>query len=669
MSLLDEKLPFVLGKDLQSWKGNKKENVLRGLGSPTRGAMLLKDERFNNHSDWWMRLPERGEIPPNRRSLSCAIHRKVAGNGEELLPVDDVPIRNNSDVHGKKEKYSLVFSGGFSDTDWTSFPVWSFDLDSMEWSEISNEQPSPMVQGRVGHISAVYNSSLYVIGGLLYENNEFIVEEEVVVHRSELDTIDWESLKPSIIGGQYSSRGEVVGGMWKDEDGYDVLIIQGGLHVRSGSLVHKGSPNLQMNVPLSDVWGYYFHNNSLVAFENHESGPIPRTSHAGCIVGNELVIYGGMSLNIDTWTGMQWQMLSDVWAYDLIHRKWREIRTDPPLLRSYHSLVSTSHGDIVAFGGYRTAQTVAGEPIAFVFSDALLATINPPSNESYSSTTWYKAEWPASSVSDEGISHRLEHTAAVVQDMMYVWGGRFETVSQIEGLWALDVKGPRPSSFVFWNEAVPDGLDAYEAEMQTMHLLVAVMLFMSVLFTALYGTLRANDNPGTSNGATGLLRRSYRGLSPTTIDQLPSKTFCRSDEALKPVKEEEEEDVCPICLVEYEDGDQLRCLPTCNHAFHKDCVDSWLQNNASCPACRTTVTVDLHDSDLSSRSIWSRLLFGEPCPIATADSDYDDFQQEENSDTFRIGNSTVANQDFEMTTILRDSLQAETLELAVGVIT
>ena len=46
---------------------------------------------------------------------------------------------------------------------------------------------------------------------------------------------------------------------------------------------------------------------------------------------------------------------------------------------------------------------------------------------------------------------------------------------------------------------------------------------------------------------------------------------------------------CLICLEDYQTDDDLR-LMSCKHAYHKECVDRWLQvGRNNCPACRTKV--------------------------------------------------------------------------------
>lgn len=47
-------------------------------------------------------------------------------------------------------------------------------------------------------------------------------------------------------------------------------------------------------------------------------------------------------------------------------------------------------------------------------------------------------------------------------------------------------------------------------------------------------------------------------------------------------------ETCPICIVDFEEGDELRVLP-CEgkHRFHQTCVDPWLlELSSSCPLCR-----------------------------------------------------------------------------------
>ncbi|KAF8583360.1 hypothetical protein K439DRAFT_1661343 [Ramaria rubella] len=52
---------------------------------------------------------------------------------------------------------------------------------------------------------------------------------------------------------------------------------------------------------------------------------------------------------------------------------------------------------------------------------------------------------------------------------------------------------------------------------------------------------------------------------------------------------------CLICLDDYEPDDDLRLL-SCRHAFHKQCVDKWLeQGRNNCPACRSKGVPTEHD--------------------------------------------------------------------------
>ncbi|CAO2147659.1 unnamed protein product [Urochloa humidicola] len=50
---------------------------------------------------------------------------------------------------------------------------------------------------------------------------------------------------------------------------------------------------------------------------------------------------------------------------------------------------------------------------------------------------------------------------------------------------------------------------------------------------------------------------------------------------------------CVICLAEYEEKDVLRILPYCSHNFHMACIDSWLEQNTTCPVCRLSLLDNL----------------------------------------------------------------------------
>ncbi|KAL8264006.1 hypothetical protein R6Q59_022136 [Mikania micrantha] len=68
------------------------------------------------------------------------------------------------------------------------------------------------------------------------------------------------------------------------------------------------------------------------------------------------------------------------------------------------------------------------------------------------------------------------------------------------------------------------------------------------------------------------------------VEALPVKLYHKLSKHLK-----EDEAQCYICLVEYEDGDEVRVL-SCHHEFHRSCIDKWLKEiHRICPLCRGDV--------------------------------------------------------------------------------
>ncbi|KAK7390762.1 hypothetical protein VNO78_18825 [Psophocarpus tetragonolobus] len=48
------------------------------------------------------------------------------------------------------------------------------------------------------------------------------------------------------------------------------------------------------------------------------------------------------------------------------------------------------------------------------------------------------------------------------------------------------------------------------------------------------------------------------------------------------------QEICSICLVEYEGPDAVSIIGTCCHVFHLNCIHQWiLRNQFSCPLCRS----------------------------------------------------------------------------------
>lgn len=78
-----------------------------------------------------------------------------------------------------------------------------------------------------------------------------------------------------------------------------------------------------------------------------------------------------------------------------------------------------------------------------------------------------------------------------------------------------------------------------------------------------------------------------RGLDESIIREIPTFQFVKGEDHAGSVSTVYG---CVVCLSEFQQQDMLKVLPKCSHAFHLDCIDIWLQSNANCPLCRSSIS-------------------------------------------------------------------------------
>ena len=108
--------------------------------------------------------------------------------------------------------------------------------------------------------------------------------------------------------------------------------------------------------------------------------------------------------------------------------------------------------------------------------------------------------------------------------------------------------------------------------------------------------------PGGVDGGARTAAGARRGAPPEVIAALPREVWSdvvkrtggevydveeQATISMKPVvaDDEDEHDLCAVCLCAYEHDDVLLRLP-CEHLFHEPCVARWLSQDSSCPQCR-----------------------------------------------------------------------------------
>ncbi|KAK9012519.1 hypothetical protein V6N11_040564 [Hibiscus sabdariffa] len=129
--------------------------------------------------------------------------------------------------------------------------------------------------------------------------------------------------------------------------------------------------------------------------------------------------------------------------------------------------------------------------------------------------------------------------------------------------------------------------------------ILAVLFFISGLLHLLVRFLIKHPSSSTSSqsnnrypemSTSDALQRQLQqlfhlhdsGLDQAFIDALPVFHY-------KEIVGPKEPFDCAVCLCEFSEKDKLRLLPMCSHAFHINCIDTWLLSNSTCPLCRGTL--------------------------------------------------------------------------------
>ncbi|KAJ3689950.1 hypothetical protein LUZ61_019114 [Rhynchospora tenuis] len=126
--------------------------------------------------------------------------------------------------------------------------------------------------------------------------------------------------------------------------------------------------------------------------------------------------------------------------------------------------------------------------------------------------------------------------------------------------------------------------------------IIAVGFFATSLVLTIYYVMVAkfwlHGRPRRQNSYMPPIFFTYdtegQGVDRSVITSIPVVIFRKGEDGEKTKKFSSHE--CAVCLADFQEKESIKVLPGCSHAFHIDCIDTWLQFNANCPMCRSVIT-------------------------------------------------------------------------------
>ncbi|XP_074963173.1 E3 ubiquitin-protein ligase RNF128 isoform X2 [Phalacrocorax aristotelis] len=104
-------------------------------------------------------------------------------------------------------------------------------------------------------------------------------------------------------------------------------------------------------------------------------------------------------------------------------------------------------------------------------------------------------------------------------------------------------------------------------------------------------------------------QRQLKARAKKAIEQLQLRTLKQGDKETGP-----DGDSCVVCIEPYKPNEVVRVL-TCNHLFHKNCIDPWLLEHRTCPMCKCNILKALGfevDTEEGVESVQAAVSSGTP---------------------------------------------------------
>ncbi|KAM6551034.1 hypothetical protein CsatB_000842 [Cannabis sativa] len=129
--------------------------------------------------------------------------------------------------------------------------------------------------------------------------------------------------------------------------------------------------------------------------------------------------------------------------------------------------------------------------------------------------------------------------------------------------------------------------------------ILAVISIPALIYTFFFA-IKCPQDPFRPRRQISSGRTSSAAASDTTEAEKPSDSDVVKYKKVRDGKQMGEE--CPVCLMGFGEGEDVKALSECKHAFHSDCINPWLESNSNCPVCRAVITVVKSSSDGNNSS-------------------------------------------------------------------